>query len=67
MMSDQRKNNSILYQCPLLSGRAIDDTECYLIQCVSDGIAPKSIALSEAVNSYNFEALCQTCPNHRYD
>lgn len=52
--------------CPLIGGD-IEDTVCYDIHMVVEGMAPQRTAPKEAVQNPDFKKICLGCPNHRED
>ena len=50
--------------CPLI-GRDIEDTVCFDIHMVVEGMASQRTAPKEAVQNPDFKKICLGCPNHR--
>lgn len=52
--------------CPLI-GRDIEDTVCFDIHMVVEGMAPQRTAPKEATENHDFKNICLNCPYHRED
>lgn len=50
--------------CPLI-GRDIEDTVCFDIHMVVEGMAPQRTAPKEVVQNPDFKKICLGCSNHR--
>lgn len=52
--------------CPLMEG-AIDDTICFDIHMVVEGVAPEYTAPEKATQTPGYKDICLKCKNHRDD
>lgn len=52
--------------CPLMEG-AIDDTICFDIHMVVEGVAPEYTAPEKVTRTPGYQDICLKCQNHRDD
>ncbi len=52
--------------CPLMD-ECIDDTICFDIHMVVEGMAPERTVPEKATRTNKFKEICLKCPNHRED
>lgn len=50
--------------CPLI-GKDIDDTVCFDIHMVSEGLAPEKTIPKEVRAVPNYKKICLNCKNHK--
>ena len=54
----------VYYDCPILK-KKIEDSICFDISMVAEGIAPRWTAPDDAVIVDEFERICLNCKNHK--
>ncbi len=54
----------VYYECPILK-KKIEDSVCFDISMVAEGIAPQRTAPSEAISVEGFQKICLNCKNHK--
>lgn len=52
------------YECPILK-KKIEDSICFDISMVAEGIAPPRTAPTAAISVENFKEICLNCKNHK--